>query len=149
MDCEEGKTYHSLVSCPVCEMDVTTIDNDSKVLSNGEYTASIFNLTSKWNSQDAATIELKSLKGDVLVMMYTSCKAACPRLVADMRNIHAKVQKDNVKYVMVSIDPENGTPARLKTFAKENLMDNESWVFLQGTLDDVREFSLVLSVKYK
>jgi len=151
MDCEEGKTYDSLVSCPVCKMDITPVQKDAKVLSDGEDVASIFNLTSKWNTQDAETIELKELKGQVLVMVmiYTSCKAACPRLVADMRGIHAKVQKDNVKYVLVSIDPETDTPERLKAFAKENFMDNKSWVFLQGSLDDVREFSNVLSVKYK
>jgi len=151
MDCENGKTYDRLLSCPVCKMDVTVITEDSKVLSDGEDVASIFNLTSKWNTQDGETIMLKELKGEVLVMVmiYTSCKAACPRLVADMRNIHAKVKQDNVKYVLISIDPETDTPERLKAFAKENFMDNEQWVFLQGTLDDVREFSNVLSVKYK
>ena len=40
-------------------------------------------------------------------------------------------------------------PERLKEFAIENEMDNDSWVFLQGELDDVREFSNVLAVKYK
>lgn len=151
MDCEDGKTYNSLVNCPVCKMEVTPINVDSKVLSDGEDAASIFNLTSKWNTQNGKTIELKELKGDVLVMVmiYTSCKAACPRLVADMRSIHAKVKKDNVKYVLISIDPETDTPERLKAFAKENFMDNDSWVFLQGNIDDVREFSNVLSVKYK
>ena len=134
MDCENGKSYDSLVSCPVCKMDVTPINEDSKILSDGEHAASIFNLTSKWNTQDAETIELKELKGQVLVMVmiYTSCKAACPRLVADMRSIHAKVNQDNVKYVMISIDPETDTPARLKTFAKANFMDNDSWVFYKG-----------------
>jgi len=41
------------------------------------------------------------------------------------------------------------TPERLKEFAIENEMDNEQWVFLQGTVDDVREFSNVLAIKYK
>ncbi len=112
---------------------------------------SIFNLTSKWHTQDDQTIELKDLKGDVLViaMIYTSCKAACPRLVADMRNIYAKVDDRSIKYVLVSIDPETDTPKRLKEFAIENLMDHEQWIFLQGAIDDVREFSNVLAVKYK
>ncbi|MBL4745374.1 MAG: SCO family protein [Flavobacteriaceae bacterium] len=151
MDCEEGKTYDRVGSCSICKMMIIPINEESKVLSQGEDPASIFNLTSKWNTQEGVSIELKSLKGDVLVMvmMYTSCKAACPRLVADMRNIHAQVQKDNVKYVLISIDPETDTPVRMKAFAKENLMDNDRWVFLQGTVDDVREFSNVLSVKYK
>ena len=82
-------------------------------------------------------------------MVYTSCKAACPRLVADMRNIHEKVSSSSVKYIFVSIDPETDTPARLKEFAIENQMDYDQWIFLQGTVDNVRVFSNVLSVKYK
>ncbi len=154
MKCEGEKTYLKPGSCPVCKMDLKQIDHShSKVAAdeNDIATESIFNLVSKWRTQNDETIELKDLKGDVLVMVmiYTSCKAACPRLVADMRNIHDKVGNSDVKYVFVSIDPETDTPARLKKFAIDNQMDNDQWIFLQGTIDDVREFSNVLAVKYK
>jgi protein SCO1/2 len=104
-----------------------------------------------WVTQNNDTITLKDLKGEVLVvvMIYTTCKAACPRLVADMRNISQKVNDSAIKYVFVSIDPVTDTPERLKAFAIENEMDNNQWVFLHGSIDDVREFSNVLSVKYK
>jgi protein SCO1/2 len=97
-------------------------------------------------------IELKDLRGKVLVvvMIYTSCKAACPRLVADMRNIQKEIgENEQVNYVLVSIDPETDTPERLKEFAIENEMDNSQWTFLNGTMDDVRELANVLAVKYK
>jgi protein SCO1/2 len=134
-------------------MRLVQIDSHSKLeADHHEISAeSIFNLSSKWNTQDGESIELIDLKGDVLVvvMIYTSCQAACPRLVADLRNIHKKVNDSTVKYVLVSINPETDTPERLKEFAIENQMDDEQWVFLQGTVDDVREFSNVLAVKYK
>ena len=85
-------------------------------------------------------------------MIYTSCKAACPRLVADMRNIETKVKSEvnqPVKYILVSIDPETDTPERLKAFAIENQMDTEQWVFLQGSDENTREFANILAVKYK
>jgi protein SCO1/2 len=66
-----------------------------------------------------------------------------------MRNIFNKVGNSSVKYIFVSIDPETDTPKKLKEFAIMNQMDNKQWVFLQGNIDDVREFSNVLSVKYK
>ena len=115
---------------------------------------SIYNLPSVWTTQDNKEIALKELKGDVLVMVmiYTSCKAACPRLVADMRAIEEKVstsKKGNVKYVLVSIDPETDTPERLKEFAKENKMDTAQWLFLRGSTEDTREFAAVLAVNYK
>lgn len=115
---------------------------------------SIYNLPSQWTTQDGKNIELKSLKGNVLVMVmiYTTCKAACPRLVADMRNIESKLDKNtkkNVKLILVSIDPLTDTPQKLKSFAIANKMNQDPWIFLRSTEDNTREFAAVLAVNYK
>lgn len=115
---------------------------------------SIYNLPSTWTNQDNEDIQLKDLQGDVLVMVmiYTSCQAACPRLVADMRNIEEKLPdeiKEEVKLIFVSIDPETDTPERLKAFAKENFMDEDPWIFLRSSIENTREFAAVLAVNYK
>lgn len=156
MQCEGDKTYTEEGSCPICKMDLKPVQKSKKVKhSNGEISdASIFNLDSKWKTEENQTIELKDLRGKtlVMVMIYTTCKAACPRLVADMRNIETDIPKKyskNIQYVMVSIDPKTDTPEKLKAFAIENYMDGEHWTFLQGTEESVREFANVLAVKYK
>lgn len=115
---------------------------------------SIYNLPSHWTTQDGNEIELKDLQGKVLamVMIYTSCQAACPRLVADMRNIEKQIPEDkmeDVQFVFVSIDPKTDTPERLTAFAKENDMEEDKWLFLRGTEEDTREFAAVLAVNYK
>lgn len=115
---------------------------------------SIYNLPSKWTNQNGQDLEMKDLKGKVLVMVmiYTSCKSACPRLVADMRNIEERLPeniKENVKLVLVSIDPEVDTPKRLKAFSIENKMEGEQWLFLRSTQENTREFAAVLAVNYK
>lgn len=115
---------------------------------------SIYNLPSKWTNQNGQDLEMKDLKGKVLVMVmiYTSCKAACPRLVADMRNIESRLSeniKPDVKFLLVSIDPEVDTPARLKEFAIANKMDGGQWDFLRSTEENTREFAAVLAVNYK
>ncbi|TDP01425.1 SCO family protein [Flavobacterium sp. 245] len=115
---------------------------------------SIYNLPSKWTTQNGKDIELKSLRGNVLVMVmiYTSCKAACPRLVADMRDIESKLDKkykQNVRLILVSIDPKTDTPERLKSFAIENKMNQDPWLFLRSTEENTREFAAVLAVNYK
>lgn len=115
---------------------------------------SIYNLPSKWTTQNGKNIELKDLKGDVLVMVmiYTSCKAACPRLVADMRSIEGQLPQDaksKVKLILVSIDPETDTPNRLKEFSIENKMEGEQWIFLRSSEKNTREFAAVLAVNYK
>tara|TARA_R110002096_G_scaffold14261_2_gene49748 strand:- start:2434 stop:3033 length:600 start_codon:yes stop_codon:yes gene_type:complete len=115
---------------------------------------SIYNLPSNWNTQNGNQISFIDLKGQplVVVMIYTSCQTACPRLVADMRFIEEKVAAKagtQPRYVLVSIDPLVDTPERLKKFAAENEMNADQWLFLQGTEDSVRDFANILSVKYK
>jgi len=155
MKCEGEKVYSEKGTCPVCEMDLRLISKASKkVLSTEISEESIFNLTSSWNTEEGKTITLKELKGKtlVMVMVYTTCKAACPRLTGDMRNIEQKIPaeyKDDVQFVFISIDPENDTPEKLKQFAVDNYVDGEQWTFLQGTESNVREFANVLAVKYK
>ena len=115
---------------------------------------SIYNLPSKWTTQKDENIELKDLRGKtlVMVMIYTSCQAACPRLVADMRNIEKQIpdsKKSNIQYVFVSIDPTVDTPEKLQDFAIENQMQDDKWLFLRGSEENTREFAAVLAVSYK
>jgi protein SCO1 len=139
------RTIYTIILC------LLTACGSKKQVVSGD---SIFNLPSSWNTEEGKTIQLHDLKGKVLVvvMIYTTCKVACPRLVADMLDIRRKVPvtlKNKVQYVLVSIDPENDTPKKLKEFAISKEMDSEEWTFLQGNPETVREFANVLSVKYK
>ena len=143
-----------LFSCNNTPSDETTTTESTVETAEEFDEMSIFQLPSTWKTQNNETVEFKDFQGEVLVMVmiYTSCKAACPRLVADMRNIEAKVKSEAnqpVKYILVSIDPETDTPERLKAFAIENQMDTEQWVFLQGSDENTREFANILAVKYK
>lgn len=159
MKCEDTKTYTNAdVSCPVCKMDVKAITKEEAKIGNASHIVtkdeSIFDLTSQWKTEEDKSTQLKDLKGKtlVIVMIYTSCRTACPLLVQDMKAIEAKVPKDNLKdvqFVLVSIDPKVDTPAHLKEFAQFNKMDDEHWTFLQGTEEGTREFANTLALKYK
>jgi len=154
MECEGDKTYDAPGSCPVCKMDLVPVEKASDLASDDITETSIFNLSSTWTNQNGEDLQLEDLKGDVLVvvMIYTSCKAACPRLVADMRNIEERLPKnakDHLKMIFVSIDPKTDSPERLKAFAEENVMDKAPWLFLRSSEDNTREFSAVLAVNYK
>ena len=98
MKCEGEKIYHVKGSCPVCKMDILPIHKEipTTTSTNEISDSSIFNLTSKWNTEEGTSIELKKLNGKtlVMVMIYTTCKAACPRLVADMRNIEKQIPSE-------------------------------------------------------
>lgn len=115
---------------------------------------SIFHLTSEWQNQDSQTLYLKNLRGKtlVVVMIYTSCKTACPILVGKMKNIESLIPKkymEDVNLVLVSIDPEVDTPDRLNEFAVKNEMYGPQWTFLTSNEDNTKEFANVLSMKYK
>ena len=143
-----------MVSCNNKTESTNIADSKTAVSDKPITDLSIYNLPEKWTNQDGKDIELKDLRGKVLVMVmiYTSCKAACPRLVADMRNIEERIpkeMKDKVTFVLVSIDPEVDTPARLKEFSIENKMEGKQWVFLRSDEERTREFSAVLAVNYK
>ncbi len=115
---------------------------------------SIFNLSSQWKNQNGDSLHLKDLQGKTLavVMIYTTCKAACPILVAKMKTIESKINRKNINklsLVLVSIDPITDTPSRLKEFAKTNNMNAPQWVFLTSNEASTQEFANVLSMKYK
>lgn len=153
MICEGDKTYDEPGKCPICGMELKPLGKITR--ESGEISElSIYNLNSVWTTQDNTNMALKELEGDVvvMVMIYTSCKAACPRLVADMRSIEEQIppaKKGNVKLVLVSIDPETDTPEHLKEFSIENGMESDQWIFLRGSPEDTREFAAVLAVNYK
>ena len=136
---------------------VTTTTVTTQENNNAFSDLSIYNLPEVWTTQNGDDIALKELKGNVLVvvMIYTSCKTACPILIKDMREIRKQADTQipktakGVKYLLVSIDPETDTPEHLKAFAKENNMDDDQWLFLRSNEEQTREFAAVLAVNYK
>lgn len=115
---------------------------------------SIYHLPSDWSTHNNETIQLKSLRGKVVVvvMIYTSCKAACPRLIADMKNVYEQLKnepQEKLQMLLVSIDPKTDTPEHLYEFAKENKMLNSPWLFLRSSESNTREFAAALAVNYK
>lgn len=115
---------------------------------------SIYHLTSKWENQHGEFIHLDELKGNVvvMVMIYTNCRTACPRLTADMRDIHKLVgnkNSKNIKYVLVSIDPESDTPEKMNEYLNMYKFTGDEWLFLRSTDANTRELANVLAVKYK
>lgn len=136
------------------DSDSTTQISEKPADANAISDLSIYNLPSDWTSQKGEDIQLKDLKGKVLVvvMIYTTCKVACPRLVADMKAIEGKLPADKLnelQMVLVSIDPEIDTPERLAEFAKERGMYDDPWLFLRGSMDHTRSFAAMLAVNYK
>ena len=116
--------------------------------------ASLFNLESKWTTQDGKTVGLSALGGKPVVaaMGYTSCKDICPAIVADMMWIEKHLPPDaagRVRFVFASIDSVVDTPAKLKAYADEHGFDPGRWTLLHGDDDAVRDLAAALGVAYR
>lgn len=112
---------------------------------------SLYNLESTWLDSTGREMQLGEFRGDIVLMamMYSSCKAACPRIIEDMRQIRGGIETlDNVRFVLVSMDPEVDTPERLAAFAEESHLGDD-WELLHGKSEDVMELAVLLGVKFR
>lgn len=115
---------------------------------------SIYNVTSEWENQNGNKMTFSDLKDKVVVtaMIFTSCKTACPRLTAEMKNISRQVGKadaDDIQYVLISIDPETDNPGVMKSYLNSHHFDDEKWTFIRSNETDTRELANIMAVKYK
>ncbi|WP_347358690.1 SCO family protein [Bdellovibrio sp.] len=114
---------------------------------------SIYNLNSVLLDAEGKTIKLEKLRGKpvVISMAYTSCAYTCPMILAQMQQVEKKLAemgKKDVRFVLVSFDPEKDTPEVLKAYAKKRNLSSQ-WDLLTAKSDKVpREIASVLGIKY-
>ena len=115
---------------------------------------SLYDLPSTWRDQHDAQLRLPALAGKVRVvaMIYTSCHATCPLILADLKRIESSVpaaRRGAVGFVLVSLDPARDTPGRLAQWAAQTRLDPAHWTLLTGDADAVRELAAALGVRYQ
>lgn len=114
---------------------------------------SIYHAGSTWTDQTGTERPLGSLAGRVrlVAMLYTNCGDACPRIMLDLKRIEGELgaARDDVGFVIVSIDPERDSPAKLAEFARGSRLDPDRWTLLTGDEGDVLEMAALLGVQYR
>jgi protein SCO1/2 len=117
----------------------------------GEF--SLYDLETAWQDQHGAMVSLGDLGGRprVIALVYTSCAFACPAILKDMKRIEAELraQGSGAGFVLVSIDPDRDTPARMREYAESTHLDAADWTLLTGTADGVLELAALLGVRYR
>ena len=70
--------------------------------------------------QDGQPFSLEQLEGNVVLLYfgYATCPDLCPTTLSDFTAVNEALgeKADRVKYVMVSVDPDRDTSARLKEY---------------------------------
>jgi protein SCO1/2 len=91
---------------------------------------------------DGRPVRLReALAGDDPVMLnfiFTTCSTICPIMVRVFADVPPRLGSaaKNLRLISISIDPENDTPARLKTYA-QTFGEGMRWRFLTGRAEDI------------
>ncbi len=88
-------------------------------------------------------LSLADLRGKVLAVtfIYATCKDTCPVLTAKMASLQRKLGADfgpRVRFVSITVDPENDTPEVLRRYADAYSADRKGWSFLTGTPAEIQ-----------
>jgi protein SCO1/2 len=80
-----------------------------------------------------------SLQSDHPVMVnfvFTSCTAICPVMTATFAQVQERLERerDGLRMVSISVDPEHDTPARLRDYAKK-FGAGPHWQFVTGSAE--------------
>ncbi|MCO6498297.1 MAG: SCO family protein [Chitinophagaceae bacterium] len=141
----------------------TACNNNSKSAFTGEIESnvapvgtipeqSIYNLTDTFTTDQNQTVRLSDFAGKptVMVMIFTHCDYACPRLTADVKELEEKLGKngDKVNFVLPSFDSERDFPKQLAKYKHDMKLD-DNFTLLHGSDDAMRTLSVLLNVQYQ
>lgn len=90
------------------------------------------------------TLPLDALRGEVAIynFVFTRCAGSCPLMTKKMQWLTQQFDDESLmRFVSVSVDPENDTPAVLAEHAGR-VRNDERWIFLTGTREQVIDLSV-------
>jgi len=67
-------------------------------------------------------------------VFFASCPTSCKQQNAIMQKLAEEYKGKNVRFLSITCDPVNDTPARLRQYASEFRADPEQWLFLTGNM---------------
>ena len=90
--------------------------------------------------QHGETISLKKLRGQTiyLTFAFAHCKTICPTLVHTIKNALNPNEPENVKLLIVTLDPWRDRPSSLPSIAKEWQLPKEARI-LSGEVSNVTQ----------
>jgi len=115
---------------------------------------SIYHIESEWVNHNNKNVNITSLQGKVQVVafVYTYCEHSCPIILAKLKYIENNIppeDKENVNFLLVSLDPERDTPETLNQYMKDKELNEKHWQMFNGDSADVLELAALFGVRYK
>ena len=115
---------------------------------------SVYHLDAALIDQDGQALRFASAsdKPRLVSMFYTSCKFVCPLIIDTLlKTEHELAQADRARLdvLLVSFDPDNDTPAALKSITDKRHLDTPRWRLARAEATDVRRIAAVLGIQYR
>lgn len=126
----------------------------SFALPAGEPAHSIYQLDAALTDQDGRRHGLDVHRGHpvLITMFYASCPAACPLIIDTLRDTEKQLsagERADLRVLMISVDPDNDTPAALKALATQRRIDTTRWTLATADADTVRTIAALLNIQYR
>lgn len=74
----------------------------------------------------------------VTTFFFATCPGACPRLNANIQQLHNLEELKDVTWVSITVDPQTDTLEKLREYADHFQADSQRWLFCRGEFDYVR-----------
>jgi protein SCO1/2 len=115
---------------------------------------SIYRLQAHLSNQSGVAHGLDVYEGQpvLITMFYGSCSAACPLLMDTLRAVERAAppqQRERLRVLMISIDPEHDTVQNLAELARARRIDLAHWTLARTDPATVRRIAAVLNVEYR
>ena len=115
---------------------------------------SVYQLNARLKDSTGQAVDWQSLRGKprIATMFYTSCPFICPLTVDSLRSIERSLppgERSRLSFVLISMDPERDTPARLAAVKSERHLDPHAWLLLRPEPQDLRSIAGMLGVRYR
>ena len=96
-------------------------------------------------AQDGTSFDDKILDDKIWVadFFFSSCPGPCPKMAANMSTLQEQFKnRDDVRLVNFSVDPDRDTPEVLTHYAAKLGADTSRWHFLIGSKDEIQRVSV-------
>jgi protein SCO1/2 len=124
-----NKTFYFLVMIVLCAGGARALAEATSDL----YPAPHFKLLDQ-NNLFVTDADLKG-KTWIVDFIFTRCPGACPLMTQKMIGLAKAIKEENVRFVSISVDPENDTPAALKQYSSVQGATDPRFIFLTGSVD--------------
>jgi protein SCO1 len=101
--------------------------------------------------QEGAPLGAEAYRDKVLVLnfLFTSCPVVCPRQTRGLAEVERALPaevRDRVRFLSISVDPDNDTPEALKRFALDQGVNLRGWSFARSSAEGTRTLTERLRV---